>query len=377
MKWVLICPWFINHPGAPARLHQTIWTGINKIIDSAYVAKKRERGLRKDSALVLRALSAMENLQEYLIVWNEDSLYHPEFYKACFTPISQKWPQLSALTIKIPSQLLKSLASIRLGNLETLEYHFCTGQMSCQDIDEMYNGVLVFVNNFKDSLGCLSFVSTHTPYTLDITRIYRSLGHFPKLRSISLTVHFNAAHLADPLAFVEFLEKHRSMLEHINVLTSRCTRSDCAVQSMPSNLENIQKILTSIHSPFPRLRSLALALPFRAPLTIVSDFLEMHMATLDSLILADRALGCHELERLFKISPFIFEGLRHLRVGLITFCTHTLFYLASRMPGLTSLDIECHSLSNSCNAQAGGGIDLVSFFLLYFGICLFLLVLPQ
>jgi len=226
----------------------------------------------------------------------------------------------------------------------------------------MYNGVLVFVNNFKDSLGCLSFVSTHTSYTLDITRIYKSLGHFPKLRSISLAARFDAAaHLADPLAFVEFLEKHRSMLEHISALTSYYKVSHCAFQSMPSNPENIQKSLTSVHSPFPRLRSLALALPFQVPLTDVSDFLEMHMSTLDSLTLVDRALGCHELERLFKISPFIFEGLRHLRVGLITFCTHTLFYLASRMPGLTSLDIECHSLLNSCDTQAGGAIDLNAF----------------
>jgi len=345
VKKVIIRPWLIHPPAVtPTR---TIWT---KIRHPAYETQRQlERCLRNDIALVLRALNAMENIKEYFIDWNESSHYLPELYKACFTPLSQKWTsQLSKLTIKVPPQFLKSIASVRLRNLETLEYHFCTGQTSCQDIDELHNGFLVFVNNLKDSLEHLSFVSTYTSHNLDITHIYKSLGPFPKLNSISLSVPFDGAHISDPLVFVQFLERHRSTLKHISVLTSRCT-----VQSTPRDPEGInwiQMILTSIHSPFPRLRSLALAMrPLRASLTNVSNFLEMHMSTLDSLTLAERALDYREFERLLKTpsGPFVLEELRHLRVKFNTFCPAILFYLASKMPGLTSLDIEMNS-GNGC-----------------------------
>ena len=362
VKRVVIRPWFINPPVA-----QNIWTNIHEIFDSEYIRKETEQQLqkclRKDIALIVSALNAMENIKEYFIEWNEENNYHPELYKACSTPVLQKWMgQLTKLTIKVPPQLLKSLqvAAVRLRNLESLEYHFCTGQMSPQDIYNIHDGFLVFVNNLKDSLEHLSFISTHTSHNLDITLIYKWLGPFPKLRSISLSVPFDGAHLSDPSTFVQFLENHRSTLKVISVLTSRCT-----VHSTPSNPESInwiQKILTSINSPFPRLRSLALALrPLRAPLTNVSDFLEMHMSTLDSLILTDRAFDYCGFERLIKTAsgPLDLIGLRHLRVKLNNFSPTILYYFASKMPELTSLDIECHSIIN-CRSDCTNDIDFVS-----------------
>lgn len=368
MKRVVIRPWFIT----PPKVIPNIWTNIYEILDPEYIGRETERRLQRclweDCALVVSALDAMENIKEYFIEWNEENDYHPELYKACFTPISQKWiGQLTKLTIKVPPHLLKSLASIRLRNLETLEYHFCTGQMSPRDIDDIHNGFLVFVNNLKDSLEYISFISTHTSLYLDISRIYKLLGPFPKLRSISLSAPFDGAHLSDPLAFVEFLEKHRSTLKDISVLASRCT-----VHAWPSDPESIywiQKILASVHSPFPRLRSLALAMrPLRASLNNVSDFLGMHVSTLDSLILTDRVLD-YWLERLFETASgntLELEGLRHLRVKLTNLSPNILYYLASKMPGLTSLDIECSSVIN-CRHDSDG--DFVSYLFYYFGIC--------
>lgn len=345
MKRVVIRPWFIT----PPRITSNIWTNIHEILDPEYIrnetGQRLQRFLWEDFSLIVSALSAMENINEYFIEWNEENDYHPELYKACFAPISEKWiGQLTKLTIKVPPQLLKSLASIRLRNLVTFEYHFCTGQMSLRDIDDIYNGFLVFVNNLKDSLEYISFISTHTSLNLDITRIYKWLGPFPKLRSISLSVPFDGAHLSDPSVFVQFLEKHRSTLKDISVLTSRCTVH--TVPGHPDGINWIQKILTLVDSPFPRLRNLALAMrPLRTPLTNVSNFLEMHISTLDSLILADRTLDYCGLERLFKTASGPL-GLRHLRVKLTNFSPKILYYLASKMPGLVNLDIECYSIVN-------------------------------
>ena len=351
VKRVVIRPWVINPPGINhRRFIQSFWININEIFDSNYIEKERERRLRKclqkDIELVVSAFDAMRNIKEYVIDWDEDSGHHPGLYKAFFTPILQKWSRhLVKLTIKVPPQFLKSLASVRLINLETLQYHFCTGDLPSKEIDDIHNGFLVFVNNLKDSLACISFISTYTSLNLDITRIYKSLGPFPKLSSISLSIPFDGGHLSDPSVFVQFLEKHRSTLKNMSLLTSRLT-----VHSMPSDPECIiwiQKILISIHTPFPRLRSLALALrPLRAPLISASNFLKMHMVSLDSLILADRALEYHELTTLMSADSGRLDltGLRHLRIKVDSFCPDILYHLASEMPGLTRLDIECTSI---------------------------------
>ena len=230
-----------------------------------------------------------------------------------------------------------------------------------RDINHIHDGFVVFVNNLKDSLEYISFISTHTSLNLDISRIYGSLGLFPKLRSISLSVPFDGAHLSDPLAFVGFLEKHRSTLKDINVLTSRCM-----VHYSPGDPKSkhwIQNILTSVNDPFPLLQSLALAMrPLRAPLTNVSVFLDKHSSTLDSLILADRALDLYELKFLLKPAsgPLDLKGLRHLRVKLANFSPSILYYLASKMPGLTCLDIECSSLIGD-----GDFVSQLFFYFLY------------
>ena len=356
VKRAVIRPWGIN----PPRVTPNIWTNI---LDPEYIRRETERQLqgrlREDCALVFSALKAMENIKEYFIEWDEEDGYHPELYNACFTPISQRWTgQLTKLAIKIPPQLLNSfvqiVSSVHLRNLETLEYHFCTGRMSLQDINHIHDGFVVFVNNLKDSLEYISFISTYTSLNLDITWIYNSLGRFPKLRSISLSAPFDGPHLSDPLAFVRFLERHRSTLKDISVLTSRCT-----LRSTPSDRESndwIQKILISVHRPFPQLQSIALAMrPLRTPLTNVSNFLKNHMSTLDSLILADRTLKRWELEGLLETSSGPLD-LRHLRVNLDEISLRILCYLAYKIPGLTSLDIECSSIEN-CHSDR----DFVSY----------------
>ena len=367
VKKVIIRPWFIS---PPPRVNPNIWTNFYEILDPAHVGRETELRLRRflweDFALIVSALNPMKNVKEYFIEWDEEKDYHIELYKACFTPISRNsMGQLTKLTIKVPPQLLESFVSVRLGNLETLEYHFCTGQMSLQDIDDIHNGFLVFVNNLKDSLEHLSFISTHTSLNLDITRIYKSLGPFPKLRSISLSAPFDGAHLSDPLVFVKFLKKHRLTLKNISVLTSRCTVR--STPSYPESINWIQKILTSVDSPFPGLQSLALAMrPLQTSLTNVSDFLEMHMSTLDSLILADRALDYSGLEQLLESAsrPLDLGGLRHFRVKLANFSPRILYYLAFKMPGLISLDIECSSIINHRSDR-----NFVGFIYLFIDIC--------
>ena len=364
VKRVVICPWFID---SPVVSHTGLGRSFWDIVDPDHITKEIDRQLQKllckDIAPVVSALNAMQNVNEYVIKWDEGK-YHPELYTAFFTPMLQKWTgQLTKLSIMVPPQFVRSLASIRLRRLEYLEYHFCTGRTLLHEIDEVHNGFLVFVNNLRDSLKFISFISTTTSLHLDVTRIYRSLGHFPKLHSISLSAPFDGAHLSNnPLVFVQFLEKHRSTLKEISVLTSRCT----AFHSVPSHPETqlwIQKILTLIHTPFPRLRSLALAMrPLRVPLTNVSNFLDMHISTLDSVTLTDRALDYRDLVPLMQTTngPLDLTGVRHFGVKLHNFTADILYYLASRMPELRSLDIECYTIKGHLT-DFSKGTDCVSY----------------
>lgn len=353
VKRVLIRPWRIDPPPINQRgLGHSLWTNINEILYSDYLSRETRRQLlerlQHDVGLVDRAFNAMQNIKAYTIDWDGSDGYHPELYNAFFIPKLRKWAgHLVKLTIKVPSPFLKSLPFVRLMKLESLEYHFCTGTMSAKDVDDIHNGFLVFVNNLRDSLTCISFISTSTSLHLDMTRIYNSLGLFPKLRSISLSVPFDGGHLSNPLAFVQFLQKHRSTLNNISLLTSRPTYH--STPSHPDCINWIQKILTSVKRPFPQLRSLALAIrPLRAPLTNVSNFLEMHMSTLDSLTLADRPFDLPEFELLMNTARGRLDltGLRHLRVKLNNFCPTTLYYLATETPGLINLDIECFSIKS-------------------------------
>ncbi|KAF8154767.1 hypothetical protein B0H34DRAFT_717780 [Crassisporium funariophilum] len=282
----------------------------------------------------------MRNIREYHIDWDETRPYHPEHYQAFLTPVLEKWTDLLVkLTIKVPPQILKSLAKVHLRKLEILEYHFSTGMMAFKDIDDAHDGFLVFVNNLRDSLQAISFSSTHTSQNLDMSRIYRLLGTFPKLNSVSLSIPFDGGHLCDPKTLIRFLEKHRSTLKNLNLFTSRCT-----VHVTPSDPECIlwiQHILASVHTPFPQFRGLGIALrPLRAPLDALYRFLSMHSSTLHSLILTDRKLGCHELWK--TVSETV--DLRHLRLKLDGLCPELLFDLASSLPGLQSLRIECSKL---------------------------------
>ena len=374
VKKAVIRPWFIT----PPKVTPNFWTNIHDIIDPEHTRKEIDQRLQKclseDSALVVSALNAMENIKEYFIEWNEERDYHPELYKACFTPILQKWiGQLTKLTIKIPPPLVKSLALVRLRNLETLEYHFCTGYMSPRDIDDIHNGFLVFVNNLKDSLEYISFISTSTSVHLDITRVYKLLGLFPKLRSISLSAPYDGAHLSNPLVFVGFLEKHRSTLKDISVSTSRAMARVSSSPGNPKSKDWIQEILISVKIPFPRLRSLTLAMrPLRACLTNVSDFLGNHMSTLDSLTLVDRSLDYCEFKRLFRTASGPLD-LKHLRVKLTNFSPSILYFLAYKMPELISLDIECSSITNSHGVD-GDFVGVASFLFFLFLTCVLCLI---
>ncbi|KAF8908193.1 hypothetical protein CPB84DRAFT_1767547 [Gymnopilus junonius] len=329
VRRLVVRPWLVQpRTKSPRSRTENIIVRFLELLDPHYTKKKAEqrlqKRLRKDIANVTTAFQHMTQLEDYTLEWDDTRAFHPEFYKAFLAPALEIWsPQLVKLTIKL-------LGHVRLLYLETLTFHFTTGTLSSKDIDSQHEGFVVFVNNLKDSLCSLSLISSNSCRELDISRIFRKIGFFPALRQIALSIPFDGAHLSDPMAFVNFLEKHRLTIKDIDISASRCTPR--ATPGDPEYHNWVRRIIGSLLTPFPHLSSLGLALrPLRASLDVLVHFLDMHSSTLDSLKLTDRVLNVGELRAIF----------RPISVKMDEFSATLLSELALLFPYLKLLKIEC------------------------------------
>jgi hypothetical protein len=321
---------------------------LSKFFDPDYTAKVAQKRLQKrlsqDRTRVISAFSRMQNVQEYDVGWSGKK-YHPEFYQAFLSPILTMWSmQLVKLTLKVPPPFLNSLAGIHLPKLEAFCFTFSTSTLSSIEIDTAHTGFVVFVNNLKSSLRSLSLMSTNSNEHFDLCHVVRYLGTFPLLHSMSISLPYDGGQLTDPFLFVQFLERHREGLRELNVFTNRISVRKEA--GRPSCIEWIQHILASISTPFPRLRSLAIALrPLRHKLDTVISFLDKHASTLKSLKLTDRSLAAHEIGALFG-APYSGRSLAcslsmlHLKVDVLD--PYFLTSIARRLPNLETLHLECN-----------------------------------
>ncbi|KAF5309919.1 hypothetical protein D9619_010602 [Psilocybe cf. subviscida] len=346
VKSVAIQPWLVDpRTKSPRSKTENAITRCMEILDPHYTKKKAEQRLQKrltkDTVRVQNALEVMKNVQEYIIEWDGDPNYHPEFYHAFVLPPLEAWSShLISLSICLPPSTFNSLARVRLPHLETLSVQFDTGNLSESDTMHLYDGFIVFINNLKDSLTSLKVSSTCSSLNLNLSRIFRRMGTFPRLRKISLSIPFDGGHLPDPLAFADFVAKHHSSLKDLSIVTSRCT-AHSKTGGDPEHVNWIQHILTSFHIPFPRLTAFEVALrPLRGPLDTLGHFIDMHSTTLQSLSLADRGLDVMDLQRLFLSPHMAWDGLHELRFKAQTVTAPLLTCIAHLLPDLKACSLE-------------------------------------
>ncbi|KAF8162024.1 hypothetical protein BJ912DRAFT_301257 [Pholiota molesta] len=307
-----------------------------------------QKRFSEDIKKVTAAFMAMTELQEYSIDWDGSDRFHPELYRAFLVPPLEIWAKhLTRLSICVPLSMISSLACLRLPYLESFTYHFCTGNTPLKDIDDAHDGFVVFVNNLKDSLQALSFLSTSISQHLDLSRIFRTLGIFPSLKKVVLSIPFDGGQLSNPMTFVKFLKKHRESLQEFNLLTTRC--SSHSKPGDPAHIYWIQHILQSIKRPFPLLSGVGIALrPRKAPLGTLVDFLDLHSSTLQSVSLMDRSLGVHEIESLWSVGGS--RNIVDLHVKVDALSASLLARFARRFPNLETLELECNrvDIDRSC-----------------------------
>lgn len=303
-------------------------------MDPDYLLIQAEQRLQTRLSNVINLFNAtapaLTGVKEYEIHWNESKRYHPELYKAFLAPLLGTWKGLEKLTLKIPPEMLSSLNQVRLPKLLSLEINLYTGDWSTVDINNEFDGFLVFIHNLKDTLKSITISSTSSSAHLNFVYFFTHLGRFPHLERFNFSIPFEGAQLPSTVSLQNFLESHRSSLRHLSLTTSRC-----GSHGGPTNPEWIQAILSSVH--FPYLRSVELALrPVKADLVPISQFLGLHSTTLHSVALSDRELSCSQVDDLIDglgTSPAVSE----LRLRVRYLSLDLLNSLALKLPQLEIL----------------------------------------
>uniref|UniRef100_A0A8H7XNG0 Uncharacterized protein n=1 Tax=Psilocybe cubensis TaxID=181762 RepID=A0A8H7XNG0_PSICU len=351
---VEIHPWLVQpRTKSPRSRTENFIVQFLELLDPYYTKKKADQRLQKrlnkDLIRINAAFKQMTQVAEYAIDWDDSLGYHPELYTAFLAPVLESWSShLVKLTLKVPPSMLNSLARVRLPKLDTFAFHFSTGSLSFREINGLYDGFVVFLNNLKDSLSSLTFLSTHSSQELDVSRVFRKMGRFPLLKKVCLSIPFDGGHLSDPNTFVHFLKRHRATLNELDLFSSRCTPRTKAGD--PDLINWIQRILNSIHTPFPQLRRIGMSLrPLRAPLDTFIRFIDMHSSTLDSLTLTDRVLSYSEVWDVLRSSSITASlqqsSITDLNMRLYTFSVQLIVDFAFLLPSLKTLKIDCMRIS--------------------------------
>ncbi|KAG6918804.1 hypothetical protein DXG01_011556 [Tephrocybe rancida] len=348
VREVKIEPWLVQPSLKPSHKRGArVWGYICGFFDPSFAErqlnKRVQKRVKKDIRLVTDAIYAMPNLTTYSLEWNDTRQYHPELYRAFLSPVLGRIrSSLLNLSLNVPPEMLHTLVPISLPRLKHLGVDFCTKKKSEEEINQIFDSFVVFVNNLYPTLESLSVSSRVPSRSLKLDRFFSMLGSFPHLESFALSIPFDGVHLASkPVIVISFLDRHRQTLKHLRFTTSRCSSPESPIH--PNSKFWIRNILTSLKTPYPRLRDLHLAVrPIKADLTPLMKFLVLHAQSLDALTLTERALTYTEVKdildalRAYEYS----HQLKQLRLKLKHLSPALLELLATRTPYLTRLELS-------------------------------------
>lgn len=351
-------PWRVR-PGTKshASRSENAWNHINTFFNPHYLDQQAERRvrrrIRKDIARVTGAIRCLRYVEEYCVIYDEQSLYHRELFDALLSPTLETFaPTLHKLSIQVPFELLSHLSYVRLPKLRDLDICLCTGEASMNDIKYALDGFFVFLHNIT-KLEHLGISVTPCSRQLDLSSFSDRWGRFPGLKSLGLCIPFNGVTLSSPEGFFKHVvEPHALTLEKLSLSTTRAS----VRRDPPRHCENwIPRIVkSSFNITFPRLREIELALrPLKANLDDLKIFLRNRAPTLEKLSLTERALEIHELRELFVslCPPSAFPNgrndvLRCLKMKVNVLSPTLIVLVAEHFPKLESLDLTFADVSD-------------------------------
>ncbi|KAJ7126322.1 hypothetical protein C8R44DRAFT_781590 [Mycena epipterygia] len=277
------------------------------------------------------AVRLMTHVTEYSFEWRDLSLT-PDTRQFLTAARAAFGASLRKLTLHAQlAHLTHLISTVDYHDLEDLELYFDHdgGDVRAEAL------VAPFVNHFRHSLGSLLISSASKT---DLSPLFYAFTSLPHLHRFTAHVPFDTAHLSDPGALVHVLHANSNTLSSVELGRAYAAPPDEA-PDVQSTWPRFSTALVAHPSVLLNLTTLKMPLLETFDATITC--LRRSADTLTSLYLVDYFLTEGELAEIAQIFAHrAFDtGLQRLHIG-VGFLTLPMFdLLASRLPGLRSLDL--------------------------------------
>jgi hypothetical protein len=256
-------------------------------------------------------------------------------------------PRLETLTLAIDNLRTIFTTSFFSKCLKELKIEFTPGEYP-EDDDTLAAVLTPFINKHAASLQTLSFASSDN--LRDLGPLFRSLGRYPMLRKLDISVDFHKCGLSDPRGLTRLLVEHNDTLRSV-ILRPTLSRGNhweiaeaSLVEWMSENASN-KRFLSDV-------QSLDLRMPM-APshLNMTVSYIHRSAATLTSLSLLDHSLRYEQIEAVVKVLSSV-GRLKTLTLQVLTLSPQLVDLMAKKLPFLEVLNLVVLNI-NGCDESLG------------------------
>ncbi|KAF8659278.1 hypothetical protein AX16_001853 [Volvariella volvacea WC 439] len=240
------------------------------------------------------------------------------------------------------SVLQSTVASNYFPCLEELHLTLALSRFPHPNSDVFISGTLIpFVDFFRGKIKTFKFTS---PAICDLSRFFKHLDHFPKLKSLHLALVFNSNTIVDPCALTHFIAMHSNQLESLSIFPytpySTFIHSDSSYLQCISytssglpELPNLRHFEVSLKAPY-----LSNGLSSSAPMP---RFSHLKAGKLTKLVIRDSMYSTETISDILRsISEHAKETLETLVLNVDTLVPSLVDLLAQEFPYLQDLELS-------------------------------------
>ncbi|KAF8183616.1 hypothetical protein BJ912DRAFT_975915 [Pholiota molesta] len=288
--------------------------------------------------MFLSVVSKLKNVDEFEINWYLDhgskaSAWHVSFFPEIWLAIGRNLRHLSIdIQVFKLNDVVKSCGS--MPHVEELQL-----TLRCDRVRQHPGDTVVpyFINKFAPTLRALSIKTIgHQPLSTN----FLLLGHFPRLKELSIIMPLDIVHLSDPSGLRQLLLNHPT-LQDLCLRYSRCCaeRLDDGFKTWDGH----HQIYSGISLPGLRSLELGLHIPIpRGGTDLMLDSIARLGRDLSSLTLVDRSLTLEEIKILLRLFPSY--RLRKLSLFARFLTPQLIDTIAQSCPDLNSLSLDVQTV---------------------------------
>lgn len=296
------------------------------------------QSLRKQGDIVqvmADVLAGLPNLREYYVTWYGLPAIASSPAPFVTSPLR---PNLRKLSLNLSLENAKSLLSSDTALSRLEEFHLCLHTESVTDEQErsyiLQTHLAPIISRFRSTLRTLA-ISSWEP--TDLSPLFANIDHVPTLDDLTLSIPVEPCHLGNPACVNGFLQKHQSSLRCLRLRATQYGGKGlipdltCLHEWISNATDRVElpklRILDITSSLFPTASSLQCLQRFSRSLSSLS-MTGVYRSYADVVDVLDQ----------FADSPAL-ASMRMLRIGPVSLSPQLVDLIASRIPGLTHLEL--------------------------------------